>query len=123
MFDFNPYIFYANTTNPLGKSMLLLNITFFLFVSLGIILLTFLTTKYLAGRFNYQNSNKNIRIIEKYSLGIDKYLILVQVGTKYYLLSATKHSIEKIDIIENLNIKIEPTKHFEDIFSKLKIRK
>lgn len=59
-----------------------------------IIVLAYLTTKYIAKRQNSFTSGRIIKVLERVMLGKDTYLSVVQVDTKLYLISASSGKTE-----------------------------
>jgi flagellar biogenesis protein FliO len=63
----------------------------------GVIILAYLATKWLAGRNAFRPSDgKRIRILERVPLGRDTYLALVRVNRRTYLLSVAPGRVEQI---------------------------
>lgn len=87
-----------------------------LFIFLGVLGMTYYTTKKIgmAGKGIY--SNKNIEIIEAIGLMQGQYLYIVKVGKKYVLLSCSKNGITYLSEIEeeDLDIAKEQKKSFQE---------
>lgn len=86
------------------------------FYLIGIVLLfivffyvVYLTTYFVSKLNKKMQSGKNIKVIERVSITRDKFLMIVELDSKYYFLSATDHSIELIDSFEALEIKENET--------------
>ncbi len=63
----------------------------------GVIILAYLATKWLAGRSTFRPADgKRIRILERVPLGRDTYLALVRVNRQTFLLSVAPGRVEQI---------------------------
>lgn len=60
----------------------------------AILFLTYVTTRYLAGKSNKAMKGKHLNIVETISLGADKRIHLVKAGEKHILVASTSKSIE-----------------------------
>ncbi len=104
-----------------NSSVLVFNFFIFLFAAIIIIVLAYFATRLISLKFNGHSYKRNIKIIERFSFGIDKSLVLIELGDYHYFLYVSKNKIELIDKIEDLNTeKIDATtKSFDNILSKL----
>ena len=66
----------------------------------AVIILAYLTTKWLAGRSVVKPTGKRIRVIERVPLTRDTYLALVRVKGRTYLLSVGPGRVEQISEVE-----------------------
>lgn len=78
----------------------LYGIFYFIFMSAIILGAAYYVTKYIAKRGFKASGNKNLKIVESVSLGIDKSLMLVKVGEQYLLLGSTQKSISMLAEID-----------------------
>ena len=78
----------------------LYGILYFVFMSAVILGAAYYVTKYIAKRGFKASGNKNLKIVESVSLGIDKSLMLVKVGEQYLLLGSTQKSISMLAEID-----------------------
>ena len=69
-------------------------VMFFILGFGGILFLTYVTTRYLAGKSNKAMKGKHLSIVETISLGTDKRIHLVKAGDKHILVASTSKSIE-----------------------------
>ena len=69
-------------------------VMFFILGFGGILFLTYVTTRYLAGKSNKAMKGKHLSIVETISLGTDKRIHLVKAGEKHILIASTSKSIE-----------------------------
>ncbi|WP_129596953.1 flagellar biosynthetic protein FliO [Anaerophilus nitritogenes] len=63
-------------------------------------------TRLIAKNGNTFLKSRNIKIIEKISLGIDKSIYMIHVGNVYYLIATTKQNIHVLDKINEDEINI-----------------
>ncbi|QEK12263.1 flagellar biosynthetic protein FliO [Crassaminicella thermophila] len=71
-----------------------------------ILILAYIVTKLIAKNGAVLIKGKNIKIIEKIPLGIDKSIYLINIGTVYYVIAVGKQSIELIDKVNEDSIKL-----------------
>lgn len=76
---------------------------------IGVLVLTYVGSKYLTKKVSFKSS-KHIKIIERVPIGTDKSLIIVKIGEKYMLLSSSSQSVSKIQDLEESDIEITPEK-------------
>lgn len=75
------------------------------------LLIMFLSYKVLGTKVNNLNKNKYIKIIEKSQLSKDNSIFIVKIGKKGYVMTSTSQSMEKIDELNEDDIKeIEDSK-------------
>jgi flagellar biosynthetic protein FliO len=79
-----------------------LQILLFLVIFGAILLLAFYTTRFIALKAGSMMRGKHIRIVDTVSLGADKKLFLVKVGSRYFLLSSSGKNIEFISEIDDI---------------------
>ena len=80
-----------------------------LFLFLFVLAACYFTTVWL-GNFQKGKIGKgNIEVIEIHKLTNNKYIEIVRIGKKYYILSVTKERVEKIDIIDEADIELPDT--------------
>ena len=80
-----------------------------LFLFLFVLAACYFTTVWL-GNFQKGKMGKgNIEVIEIHKLTNNKYIEIVRIGKKYYILSVTKERVEKIDIIDEADIEVPDT--------------
>lgn len=60
----------------------------------SILFLSYVTTRYLAGKTNKAMKGRHLNVIETLSLGTDKRVHLVKAGEQYILIASTSKSIE-----------------------------
>lgn len=82
----------------------LLNLSIYLLIFIGVILLAKYGTKYLAANklpFLQLNARNDIKILGSMYLGKNKGIYLIEVKDKEYLLSFTDNNINVIDVFES----------------------
>lgn len=80
-----------------------------LFLFLFVLAACYFTTVWL-GNFQKGKMGKGIiEVIEIHKLTNNKYIEIVRIGKKYYILSVTKERVEKIDIIDEADIELPDT--------------
>ncbi len=86
----------------------------------------YMTTVWIGNFQKKKVANANIEIMEMHALANGKYMEIVRVGKKYYLLAVSKDRVEKIDTLEESDIEISETSQygvnetFSQVFEKLK---
>ena len=93
-----------------------------------VLVLSYLTTKWLGGSGLLVQKSKNISIVESYKLGPNTYIQIVKIGKKYYALGTGKDTVEYLSEIAeedldlaqymSLNQKAQNPERFRDILSK-----
>lgn len=70
-----------------------------------ILIAAYTITKLIAKNSSTFIKGRNIKVIEKIALGIDKSMYLINVGTAYYIIAVGKQNIELIDKISEESLK------------------
>ena len=120
----NPSVFLA--INSKGKNILelILLLGIFAFVLAACIL----TTRFVAGHQLQRGRNSNFKPVETYQVAQNRYLHLVQIGTRYFVVSVTKDNISFIAELKEEEISLKPEKpegghrSFKDILSEFKVK-
>lgn len=71
-----------------------------LFIFLFVLVITYFTTKWLAGYQKGAMSNKNIRVIETFRVNNNKFILIIQIGEKYLAVAVCK---DNINVLTELN--------------------
>ena len=107
-----------------SESFFRLIVTLFMFIF--VVVVCYIATVWI-GNFQKGKIGKgNIEVIEIHRITNNKYIEIVRIGKNYYVLSVSKDRIEKLDILDEDNIKLpEATsanvnESFAQIFEKLK---
>ena len=64
-----------------------------LIIFVFVLILTYFTTRWMAGIQKGRSFNKNLRIIETISVGNNKMISIVEAGTKYIVVSIGKDDV------------------------------
>jgi len=83
-----------------------LNILSFIALSSLVILLAYGTLRFIGGKTSINGTFKNMKILEKLSLGNEKSFLLLEVNNLYYFVYITKNGIEIIDKFDSLTTNI-----------------
>jgi len=97
---------------------------FVLFVFIGIVVLAYFSTKWIA-RARNAVSGGNIKTVESVSVGVGANVCLVRVGGEYFLLGVTKERVSLITAIDPESIaeaKAAGAQSFERVLSEFKGR-
>ena len=109
--------------NSTGSSFDL--ILYLVFVSIFLVFV-YLTTNFVGKKAKASYGGKNMKVVEKLSLGIDKSLILVEMFNVYYVLYVDKQgctTIDKLEDVEVKELKSNTNIQNENAFSKLLLDK
>ena len=94
-----------------------------------VILLTYLTTRWIAGFQKVRGHNKNLRIVETMGIGNNKMISIVEAGTVYLVVSVGKDEVHLLAQLTREQLKDysfeqenqgEPQESFSEILKKIK---
>ena len=96
-------------------------------IVIGVLILAYLSSKYI-GKMNLKQANsKHMQIIERVFINQDKTLMIVKIFQKYYVVSSTNQSISllfelSLEEVEELNISNQSVEafSFKTILDKIK---
>lgn len=100
-----------------------------LLIFVFVLLITYLTTRWMGGFQKAHSNNKNLHIIETISVGNNKFVEIVQAGTKYLVVAVGKDEVEFLAELSEAELKEVPAlnnsttssaESFQDILSKVK---
>lgn len=116
-------IFLVNRSTGKNIVELIVLLGIFVFVLVACIL----TTRFIAGHQMQRNRNSNFKAIETYQIAQNRYLHLVQIGARYFVVSVTKENINFIAELneEEIVVKTEKTggqRSFKEILSQFKAK-
>ncbi len=112
--------------NTLGKSIAELVVLVLIFAL--ILVACVVTTRFIAGRQIQRGRNSNFKPLETYQVAQGRYLQLVQIGTRYFVISVTKDSIRLIAEMKEEEISIKEdsgkgmVRPFKEILSEFKAK-
>lgn len=103
-----------------------LQVVLFLLGFGAILFLTYVTTKFIAGKSGKALKGKHIQVVETVSLGLDKRIHLVKAGNRHILISSTSKSIgflAEVDVGDGGEKAEEPSEqqnvfNFRELFDK-----
>lgn len=114
-------------TSSLKSFMQLISV---LVIFVFVLVITYVTTRWMAGFQKSRSYNKNLKIIETIAVGNNKLISIVAVGKKYIAVSVGKDDVHflteiKEDELKDLSFLDEPDKEsakesFANILEKLK---
>ena len=86
-----------------------------------------LTTRFVAGHQMQRNRNSNFKPLETYQIAQNRFLQLVQIGTRYFVVSVTKENISFIAELKEEELVAAPEKmgqqrSFKEILSEFKVK-
>ena len=93
-------IILTSTSSVNGTARLFTVILIFIFV----LLITYLTTKYVGSYQKMQSVNKNFEVIETYRVANNKFLQLVRIADKYVVIAIGKDEITKITEVDSSSL-------------------
>ncbi len=67
---------------------------FYIIVTIGVFVLTYYATKFLAKRVGAIAKTKNMQIMERIALGKEKQIAILRVGDEYFLVGTTGNTIQ-----------------------------
>ncbi len=112
-------------TGQVGSHTILSMVSLLLIFILVLVLAYF--TARLVGKLqnNTLNAKSNIKIIESFRVGTNKFICIVKIGEAYYALAFGKDEITLIDKLDETTLSlsvdgVNSVNSFKDIFSKLK---
>ncbi len=103
-----------------------------LFIFLFVLVITYFTTKWIAGYQKGVMCNKNIRVIETFRVNNNKFIQIIQIGEKYLAVSVCKDSMNVLTELTEEQLKWLPeeaekpaavnqnNQNFQEIMEKLK---
>lgn len=109
-----------------GKNLLELVGVLIIFVF--VLLITYLTTKWMGGFQKAKFKNRNMQILETISIGNNKTLSIVSVGKRYFVVAVGKDNVQLISEIQEEDFTdcsfLSEPEHaetsFQDILSKIR---
>mgnify|MGYP003295389816 CR=1 FL=1 len=108
-----------------GKNILELIMLLGIFVL--VLVACVLTTRFVAGHQMQRGRSSNFKPIETYQITQNRYLHLVQIGSRYFVVSVTKENISFIAELKEEEIVVKPEKSgtqrsFKEILSEFKVK-
>ena len=112
-------------TKSMGKNIIELIVLLGIFAL--VLVACVVTTRFIAGHQMQRGKNSNFRPLETYQLTQNRFLHLVQIGTRYFVVSVTKENKNFIDELQEEDIVAKPEKtgtqrSFKEILSEFKVK-
>ena len=111
--------------DSIGKSVA--ELIFLLVIFVLVLAACIVTTRFIAGHQMQRSRNSNFKPLETYQVAQNRYLHLVQIGSRYFVVSVTKESINFIaEMKEDENV-VKPEKSglqrsIKEILSDFKVK-
>ena len=96
-----------------------------IFLFIVILVLTYFTTRFIAGYQKNHSVNTNIESVEVMRLSPSQYVQIIRIGKKYVAIAVSKDSIEKLcelssEDVEAISQEVTSMNSFRDIMDKIK---
>lgn len=96
-----------------------------IFLFIVIMVLTYLTTRFIAGYQKTHSGSSNIESVDMMRLSPSQYVQIIRIGTKYVAIAVSKDSIEKLcelssEDVEAVTQSESSGNSFKDIMDKIK---
>lgn len=72
-----------------------------------VLALTYFVTKWIAKSGAIQSYSRNIKVIETFKIAPNKYVQIIQLGTKYYSIGITKENITFLTSLEEEQLDLQ----------------
>lgn len=79
----------------------------FIFVFILIIVMAYYISRYYASFTLSANKTRYIKVVDRYVIGRDKYILLINIDKNNYLIGITNNNINLISVIDNLSGNLE----------------
>lgn len=89
----------------MGNNILQLLATILIFVL--VLAATYYATRWIAKSGVVQSHSRNIRVIETFKIAPNKYIQIIQLGTKYYSIGVTKDHISFLTPLEEEQLELQ----------------
>lgn len=114
-----------STLNSVDNFLQLIMLVIVFFV---IMIVAYFVTRWIGSMSNIEGNHKNIRVIEGCRVGQNKFVQIVKVGSRYFVLGIGKDEISCIGEVKEEEIMIsedtiKPLPDFNQIFTKIKEKK
>lgn len=86
-----------------------------LIIFVFVLAITYFTTRWMAGFTKARSNNKNLRVIETINVGTNKFVSIVEAGTKYLVISVGKDEVHILTELSREQLKDFSFEHEEPI--------
>lgn len=76
------------------------------FLFIVILVLTYITTRFIAGYQKTHSVNTNIESVEVMRLGPNQYVQIIRIGSKYVAIAVSKDSVEKLCELSSEDVEV-----------------
>ena len=119
----NQRVFLAS--GSIGKSIV--ELVFLLIMFAFVLAACVVTTRFVAGRQIQRRRDSNFKPLDTYQIAQNRYLQLVQIGTRYFVISVSKDSVGfiaelKEEELTKKDFEEGKPKSFKEILSDLKVK-
>lgn len=112
--------------SSIGKSVA--ELIFLLVIFVVILIACYYTTRFVAGNQQKRTQNGNFKPIETFQVAQNRYLQLIQIGTRYFVLAITKDSVTMLCELSEEEFELKKqeengfSKSFKEILSDLRVK-
>lgn len=102
----------------------ILQLVLVIVIFIAVLAVTYYVTKWIGKSGMIQTQSSNIRVIETFKIAQNKYIQIIQLGSKYYAISVTKDNISFLTALEEEQLDFEKlenkssTLSFKDLLDK-----
>lgn len=120
---------YENSLNEVDKAKPMLELLGIFLIFCCVLYLAYIASRFIGKKFSNANHSKYMKVVDRISLGVDRQLLLIKIGTEYYLFMYGKRDFKMvakvaIDDKEDTDITLKEKEHgdsafdFREIFDK-----
>lgn len=74
----------------------ILNISLLVMGFTVVLIAAYFFTKFIGFKMSHSNANKHIKVLDRVFLGNDKFICIIQIGIRFFVIGITNHHIELI---------------------------
>ncbi len=86
----------------------ILRLVFSLIVFVLVLFVTYYATRWIAKSGAIQPNTKNIKVVETFKIAPNKYVQIIQIGSKFYSIGITKDNISFLSELEEEQLDLQP---------------
>ena len=90
-----------------------------LLVFVFVLILTYFTVRWVGAFQKVQGANRNFEVIETYKITNNKFMQIVKIGTRYFLIGIGKDEVNYIAELNEEDINLTPQVTIQDNFQKV----
>lgn len=84
-----------------------------------VLILTYFTVRWVGAFQKVQGANRNFEVIETYKITNNKFMQIVKIGTRYFLIGIGKDEVNYIAELNEEDINLTPQVTIQDNFQKV----